>query len=115
MTISADDVRGLLGAGTDAVLDLVEGRTVIASPADLESPQYRGALQIVSRDELVGRVGGAELSERELVELARRPGHRGVGAWRLTTARLPGPSSGYRDVMIQPDHAPERRDTGWHE
>lgn len=70
MMVSADDVRGLLAAGADAVLVLIEGRTVTVSPADLESPQYRGALQIVTRDELVERVGGAELSERELVALA---------------------------------------------
>lgn len=70
MTISADDVRGLLAADPDAVLVLVEGRTAIISSADLESPQYRGALQVVTRAELVDRVGTAELSEREVVELA---------------------------------------------
>lgn len=70
MIITADDVRGLLRADADAVLVLVEGHTAIISLADLESPPYLGALQLVTRAELVDRVGSSELSERELVELA---------------------------------------------
>lgn len=70
MTISAQDVRGLLDAGPDATLVLLEGRPAVVSGTDLGSERYRGALQIVTRDELTARVGGGELSERELVELA---------------------------------------------
>jgi Cytochrome P450 len=70
MTISADDVRTLLATDPDAVLVIVEGRAAVISSKDVESPRYRGALQVVTRDELVDRVGDAELSARELGELA---------------------------------------------
>lgn len=70
MIVSAQDVQRLLAGGPDAALVLIEGRTAVVSAADLQSPQYRGALQIATRDELIGRVGSAELSERELTELA---------------------------------------------
>jgi hypothetical protein len=68
--ISVDDVRQLLQAeGKDAVLVLIEGRTEVISGGQLESDRYRGALEIVSRDNLVSRIG-TEPSERELAEQA---------------------------------------------
>ncbi|MCT7657534.1 hypothetical protein [Mycobacterium deserti] len=68
--ISVDDVRQLLQAdGKDAVLVLIEGRTEVISGGRLESDQYRGALEVVSRDDLVSRVG-ADPSDHELTELA---------------------------------------------
>lgn len=70
MTISADDVRALLAADNDAVLVVVEGRAAVVSAADLESEQYRGALQVATRAELIDRAGGSQLSEREVLELA---------------------------------------------
>ena len=68
--VTADDVRRLLGAGTDAVLVLVEGRVYVIAPAELDTESYRGALQIITRDELVRGAGSEELSERELKEQA---------------------------------------------
>jgi hypothetical protein len=71
MTISADDVRRLLSAGDpEAVLVLIEGRTEVVSPAELDSAAYLGALRVASRDQIVDRPGDANLSERELAEQA---------------------------------------------
>jgi hypothetical protein len=70
MTISADDVRALLAAAPDAMPVIVEGRAAVISAEGVNSPRYRGALQVVTRGELVDRVGDAELSVRELAELA---------------------------------------------
>ena len=70
MTISTDDVRRLLAADTaDAVLVLVEGRTEVIGAGQLASEQYRGALEVISRDDLAKRVGDAP-SEHDLAEQA---------------------------------------------
>ncbi|OBK09990.1 hypothetical protein [Mycobacterium asiaticum] len=69
MTIGADDVRRLVDSAADAVLVAVEGRVEVVTPAQLESPDYRGALQIATRQDVV-RADDAELSERELAERA---------------------------------------------
>ncbi len=68
--VTADDVRRLLAAGADSVLVLVEGRVHVVAPAELDTEPYRGALQIITRDELVRGAGGEQLSERELTEQA---------------------------------------------
>jgi NADH dehydrogenase len=52
------------------VLVLVEGRTEVVSDRSLDSEPYRGALRIIDREELVKRLGGTDLSERELEEQA---------------------------------------------
>ncbi|MDD4867511.1 MAG: hypothetical protein PHQ28_10475 [Mycobacterium sp.] len=71
MTVGADDVRRLLAAGDDdAALVAIEGRVEVATPADLGSPHYRGALQIATRREVVRRAGGEQLSDRQLAEQA---------------------------------------------
>ena len=71
MTVSAADVRRLLDCQDErAVLVAIEGRIDVAAPADLESPDYRGALQIATRQEVVQRAGGTQLSDRELAEQA---------------------------------------------
>lgn len=71
MTIGAEDVRRLLASpDADAALVVLEGRAAVVAPADLDSDEYRGALQVATRQELVQRVGHAELSDRELVEQA---------------------------------------------
>lgn len=71
MTVSAGDVRRLLDCQDEqAVLVAIEGRIDVATPADLESPDYRGALQIAARRDVVQRAGGAQLSDRELAEQA---------------------------------------------
>jgi hypothetical protein len=70
MTISTDDVRRLLAAeAADAVLVLVEGRTEVIGAGRLASEDYRGALEVISRDELVKRLGDAP-SEHDLAEQA---------------------------------------------
>jgi len=68
--ISPDDLRRLLGADEkDAVLVLVEGRIEVIGAGKLASEPYRGALEIVSRDDLVRRVG-EEPSDFDLTEQA---------------------------------------------
>lgn len=70
MTIGADDVRRLLAGQKDAALVVVEGRAAVVTPEELNSAEYRGALQIATRQELVQRIGRTELSDRELAEQA---------------------------------------------
>jgi hypothetical protein len=68
--ITGDDVRRLLDGETDTVLVLLEGRIEVVDPATLDGDAYRGALQIITRAELVEQAGGEQLSERELAEQA---------------------------------------------
>lgn len=71
MTVEVDDVRRLLdSAEADAVLVAIEGRVEVVTPAELDSPDYRGAFQIATRQDVLQRAGGAELSDRELAERA---------------------------------------------
>jgi hypothetical protein len=71
MTISPDDVRQLLGAPEpDAVLVLIAGRPEVISAAAADSDDFRGALTVATREQLIERVGSAELSEHELAEQA---------------------------------------------
>ena len=71
MMISADDVRQLLQDETDdAVLVVIEGRTEVIAQGDSESPQYNGALQVISRDDLLQRIGAQDLSDRVFEEQA---------------------------------------------
>jgi hypothetical protein len=70
MTISTDDVRRLLASERpDAVLVLVEGRTEVIGARQLASEAYRGALEVVARDDLAKRLGDAP-SEHDLAEQA---------------------------------------------
>lgn len=74
MDISADDLRRLLGTSEadDPVLILIEGRLEIVPAAELTSAEYRGALRVASRGEIIERTGGGEsLSERELDDEAQ--------------------------------------------
>jgi hypothetical protein len=69
--ITAGDVRQLLqGEKTDAVLVVVEGKTAVVAQSEIDSPEYRGALQVISRDDLLQRIGGADLSDRVIEEQA---------------------------------------------
>ncbi|MCW2830441.1 MAG: hypothetical protein JWP31_1133 [Aeromicrobium sp.] len=57
-TITMADVRALLDAGSDeATLGLIEGRVELISPDQLGTEQYRGALEVISRGELLQRLG----------------------------------------------------------
>jgi hypothetical protein len=80
MTISTDDVRTLLQAETNSVLVLIEGRTAVITDAERDSDEYLGALQIITRDELLQRAGSAEPTDHEIAELA---GALDVGATEL--------------------------------
>ncbi|SEH64408.1 hypothetical protein SAMN04489835_2389 [Mycolicibacterium rutilum] len=68
--ISADDVRVLMGSEEkNAVLVVIEGRVEVIGAGRLASPDYRGALEVVSREDLVGRIGESP-SDREIEEQA---------------------------------------------
>ncbi|MDA4106251.1 hypothetical protein [Mycolicibacterium holsaticum] len=70
MTISTDDVRRLLQTeDKDAILVMVEGRIEVIGAGALASDKYRGALEVISREDLVSRVG-RDPSERALTEQA---------------------------------------------
>jgi hypothetical protein len=71
MSIEADDVRRLLSAGDrGAVMVLIAGQIKIIAAEEIESPAYRGALQVVSREQLISQNGTADLSDHELAEQA---------------------------------------------
>lgn len=68
--ISTEDVRGLLQSEEkNAVLVVIEGRVEVIGAGRLASPDYRGALEVVSRDDLVQRIGETP-SDREIDEQA---------------------------------------------
>ena len=70
MTISPDDVRRLLQSDEpDSVLVLVEGRTEVIGAGQLASEQFRGALEVIARDDLMKRLGEAP-SEHDVSEQA---------------------------------------------
>lgn len=70
MTISTDDVWRLLRSDEpDALLVLVQGRAEVIAAGRLASEQYRGALEVISRDDLVKRLGDA-FSQHDLDEQA---------------------------------------------
>ena len=58
MTISAQDVRRLLDSEDGSTLVLIEGRAEVITGQQKSSEKYRGALEVISRDELLSRVGG---------------------------------------------------------
>ncbi|GAY13909.1 hypothetical protein [Mycobacterium sp. shizuoka-1] len=68
--ITADHVRRLLGGQPDTVLILIEGRIDVVDPAALDTDEYRGALAVITRAELVEQAGGEQLSDREVLEQA---------------------------------------------
>jgi hypothetical protein len=70
MTISTDDVRRTLAADeADAVLVLVEGRTEVIGAGQLASEPYRGALEVITREDLAKRLGDAP-SDHDVAEQA---------------------------------------------
>ncbi|WP_448388262.1 hypothetical protein [Mycolicibacterium sp. XJ1904] len=68
--ISTEDVRTLLQSEErNAILVVVEGRVEVINAGRLASADYRGALEVASRDDLVQRIGEAP-SDREIEEQA---------------------------------------------
>ncbi|MGZ8817929.1 MAG: hypothetical protein ACXWZR_11060 [Mycobacterium sp.] len=58
--ITADHLQRLLAAEQkNATLVPVEGRIDVIGPGQLASTEYRGALEVVSREDLVKRLGEA--------------------------------------------------------
>ena len=71
MTVQTDDVRRLVAhQDADAAMVLIRGRVEVRTPAELDSPDCRGALHIASRREVLDRAGASELTDRELTEQA---------------------------------------------
>lgn len=70
MVISGDDVKQLLEAGPEATMVLIEGRTEVIGTDELDTEEYRGALEIISRSDLLDRTSGTDLSDHELAEQA---------------------------------------------
>ncbi|MFT7837529.1 hypothetical protein Q5530_15410 [Saccharothrix sp. BKS2] len=68
MTVKGSDLRELLASSTpDPTLVLVEGGLHIVQVDDLDTDAYRGALLLVSRQELLAR-GVDENSPDEVLE-----------------------------------------------
>lgn len=68
--ITADDLQRLLRAEQrNATMVLVEGRIDVIGAGQLASPDYRGALEVISREDLVKRLGNAP-SEHDVAEQA---------------------------------------------
>lgn len=66
MTITKETLRQLLEAEDGAVLVLREGQFHIVGSADHSG----GGLEVISRADLLARIGDAEVSDRELTHQA---------------------------------------------
>lgn len=71
MPVPVDDLKRLLESDqSDATLVLVEGSYVVAGRGELATDALRGALPVVTRDELLHRVGGRSITDHDLDEVA---------------------------------------------
>jgi hypothetical protein len=71
VTVHGEDLRRLLDSALpDPALVRLGGRVVVVPIDDLDTDQYRGALLVMSRDELLNRTGSADLSDAELARIA---------------------------------------------
>ncbi|RDI34668.1 hypothetical protein [Lentzea flaviverrucosa] len=67
MTINDDDLRRLLDSDLpDATLVLVEGRAEVVAARDLDTDEFRGALQVTTREDLRSRFAGPDVTGPEL-------------------------------------------------
>ena len=67
MTVTSEHVRELLAAGPDAVLVVIGGRAEVIWSPDGGGDDYRGALEVITRAELLERTGGeADLDDSRL-------------------------------------------------
>ncbi|MGK5448025.1 MULTISPECIES: hypothetical protein [Streptomyces] len=72
-TITAQHVRELLSSSDpDPRLVLLEGSPRVVSAAEAGADRYRGAVEVVSRDDLAARLGPGAPSDRDLEALASR-------------------------------------------
>jgi hypothetical protein len=68
--ITPDDLKQLLAAEQkNATMVLVEGRIEVIGAGQLASSEYRGAVEVISREDLVKRLGGSP-SDHEVAEQA---------------------------------------------
>lgn len=75
MALAADDLRRLIDSDLpDASLVLVEGRLDVVKADDLDLDPYRGALLVVSREELLARSGGLPVTDARLDQIAATVG-----------------------------------------
>jgi hypothetical protein len=73
MRITAQDLRRLLDSDAQQPdLVLHEGTVEVVAAAELQSERYAGVLQVVSRDALVEQLGGTDVSDLALKEMAAR-------------------------------------------
>lgn len=71
--IRPEHVEALLGSDADdATLIVTAGSLVVVPASALDSERYRGALEIISRHDLVTRLGTGAPSRRDLEETAAR-------------------------------------------
>ncbi|MFC3893121.1 hypothetical protein ACFOWZ_16730 [Lentzea rhizosphaerae] len=71
MPVPVDDLKLLLqSTRPEATLVLVAGSYVVAGSAELATKALRGALPVVTREELLERVGGWPVTDRDLDEAA---------------------------------------------
>ncbi|MDN3293959.1 hypothetical protein QWM81_07845 [Streptomyces ficellus] len=69
--IDQSHVRDLLAMpDDDAALVLMEGRAHVVDPPRLASEAYRGAAVLLTRGDLVGRLGTASPQDHQVRELA---------------------------------------------
>ena len=69
-TVTPEHVRALLDSDDEAAtLVLIEGRVAVASRDQLASDDFRGAFEVVSRADLVERLG-ADPGEQDVVDEA---------------------------------------------
>jgi hypothetical protein len=69
--VTRDHVRELLAARKDsATLVLLEGRARVIAAAERDTDWYAGAVDVMSGEELAGRIGTDSPSDRELDMLA---------------------------------------------
>ncbi|GAA2433890.1 hypothetical protein [Streptomyces macrosporus] len=72
-TITAEHVRELLRSpDRDPRLVLLEGRARVVSAEEAGTDRLRGAVEVVSRDDLAGRFGPGEPSDGDLETVAAR-------------------------------------------
>lgn len=73
MRITAQDLQELLDSDVvEPNLVLQEGGMRVVAAAELESGRDPGVLQVVSRDQLVRQLGGQDVTDRALQEMAAR-------------------------------------------
>lgn len=56
-TITSDHLRSLLAAGDGAILGLLEGGVVVIEAESVSDESHRGALEVITRDDLRERLG----------------------------------------------------------